>query len=113
MKQLRLYQGYTPQKAKAFYEGVLIDMKVYGQLFTGNEIKSFIENPFEVIKDKALIVIDHLGKNKPSSKIDWNALLNKLYSNWKDEYKCSVLIFTNDPISKTLIRDPKVEYKRI
>lgn len=113
MKQLRLYQGYSSSKAKALYEQLVHDMGRYGKVFIGNEILNFIENPFEFISKNAMIVLDATNKENYTEKVHWNELLNKIYSQWKDDFKCSLLIFTNDHISKTLVRDPKIEYKRI
>lgn len=107
MKQLRLYQGYSSHQAKELYNDVLHDMKEYGALYSGEDIRKFIESPLEIIKSKAIVVLDHTSGQ---GKFDWNELLNKLYSNWKNEFKCSVLIFTNAHISKTLQRDPKVAF---
>ena len=115
-RPFRIYQGYSPVQAKDIYSKLSLDMGRYGQVFKGKEIKNFIETPFDIIKTKALIVIDNTENKdeygqESEISINWNVLLNKLYSNWKDEYRCSILIFTNDHISKTLIRDDKVEYK--
>lgn len=109
MKQLRLYQGYSSSQAKEFYDKLLHDMREYGELYIGEDIGKFIESPFDIIKTKALIILDHTNGQ---GKFDWNEFLNKLYSNWKNEFRCSILIFTNEHFSKTLKRDPKVEYRR-
>ena len=109
MKQLRLYQGYSSTEARDLYDKVLHDMGQYGVLYQGEDIRKFTDSPFDIIKSKALVVLDHTNGQ---GKFDWNGLLNKLYSNWKNEFRCSVLIFTNEHISKTLQRDPKIEYKR-
>ena len=76
MKQLRLYQGYSSHQAKELYNDVLHDMKEYGVLYSGEDIRKFIESPLEIIKSKAIVVLDHTSgqtSSIPTGKMNSSA----------------------------------------
>lgn len=101
-------RSLTHERIFRYYKNLVEVLDSYAIVINEeSEVDKLFENPFHIINNYALVVIDAwlIRKN-----YDWNAFVNKIFTYpEKEKQNCNILIITQHQLSKSTMRSKSIK----